>query len=366
VLGAARLPGASMRLPVDRLAAALGVTGPSELRRLVEELRGPIVDRRRARSDELVAREQLWSWFADKVSTLALAPTPATLVPWVEAVRAAGIRGGIEEHRQRLADVLAVLRALPAAAVPLAGLADDVLADPHGLDHGRMCAALVLDAVAAASGRLRSSDAESARLLWESVGVAPDPYSSAVLVLRLRPPGCDPMASWLQALAHAAEPALITLAQLRRWPVPPLPAGSTVYVVENPSLLAAAAESGPDGPVVVCSSGRPTVAVVTLLRQLGSGGAALHQHADFDAAGLSITAWLAERAGTVPWRMNAVDYLAATASPRRRVPIAGTVPDTAWDPPLRAEMAAAGVAVYEEELRTSLVRAMVPTARGRR
>jgi hypothetical protein len=43
---------------------------------------------------------------------------------------------------------------------------------------------------------------------------------------------------------------------------------------------------------------------VTLLRQLGADGAILAQHADFDLTGLGITAWLAERAGTRPWRMG--------------------------------------------------------------
>lgn len=43
--------------------------------------------------------------------------------------------------------------------------------------------------------------------------------------------------------------------------------GVTVYVVENPSLIATAASQGMNGTLVMCSSGRPTVAVVTLLGQ---------------------------------------------------------------------------------------------------
>lgn len=128
--------------------------------------------------------------------------------------------------------------------------------------------------------------------MWEVAGVVPDPHSSTVLALGL-PGGPDsPLARWLAEAAGARQPVVLSLANLRRWPVPPLPAGSEVFVVENPSLIAEALRAGTRSPLV-CSSGRPTVATVTLLRQLGAQGALLYQHADFDPAGLSITAWLA-------------------------------------------------------------------------
>lgn len=115
------------------------------------------------------------------------------------------------------------------------------------------------------------------------------------------------------------QPVVLTLAQLRRWHVSPLPPSSFAHVVENPSVVVDAASRGWDGPVLVCSSGRPSVAVVTLLRQLGASGATLAQHADFDAAGLAITSWLAERAGTTPWRMGVRDYEDAVAGERERL-----------------------------------------------
>jgi uncharacterized protein (TIGR02679 family) len=108
----------------------------------------------------------------------------------------------------------------------------------------------------------------------------------------------------------------------------------------------------------VCSSGRPTVAVVTLLRQLGAAGAVLRQHADLDPAGLAITAWLADRAGTTPWRMRAQDLTTALAVDRPRPPLRGTVGPTPWDPPLGPALAAAGVTVPEEDLVDELLDAM--------
>jgi uncharacterized protein (TIGR02679 family) len=258
-----------------------------------------------------------------------------------------------------------VLRALPVDDLPLAGFADDLIGEPHALDRGRTLTAIVLDAIAVSLRRERPADAESARLLWEAVGVVPDPLSSTVLVLGLRPDVVeDPLTPWLRGCAELSEPVVLTLAQLRRWRVAPLPPHGEAYVVENPSLIADAAGRGWRGPVLVCSSGRPTIAVLTLLRQLGSEGATLHQHADFDPAGLSISAWLAQRAGTTPWRMTAGHYAAAVEVDRRRLPLVGAVPETPWDPRLRDVMTEAAVAVYEEELRATLLVEMLERQRA--
>jgi uncharacterized protein (TIGR02679 family) len=364
LLGADRLPAAEVRIPLRRLAAALG-TDLGGVRAILERLRGPIVDRRAARAADRLARDRLWAWLGQEAAGLALFGDPSAATRWVEAVRGEGIPGGdVDAHRRRLAAVLRVLAALPADGMALPSLAADALGDPHGLDRGRSAAAMALEAVAAALSRDRPADAEATRALWEEVGIVPDPLSSTTLVLGLRPghAATDPLAGWLAAAAVAAEAVVLSLAQLRRWPIAPLPPGRIVYVVENPSLLTEAAAGGWSGPPIVCSSGRPTVATVTLLRQLGAGGATLLQHADFDAAGLEITAWLADRAGTTPWRMDEHHYRAALTTGRIRRPLAGILPSTPWAPALRHCMEAAAVAVYEEELRHSLLDAMVASA----
>ncbi len=249
--------------------------------------------------------------------------------------------------------------------MPLPALAHDVLGDPHALDSGRTVAGMVLDAIAAAADRPPATDAETTRILWESVGVAPDLLSSTVLVLGLRADKRHPLGPYLSACADGAEPVVLTLAQLRRWPLAALSRAEAVFVVENPSVVAEAARRVWSGPVLVCSSGRPTVAVVTLLRQLGADGAVVYQHADFDPAGLSITAWLADRAGTIPWRMCSSDYSARLTTSRVRRGLTGAVPPTDWDPPLRGAITHAGVAIFEEEVRSSLLDSMlVPNQDG--
>lgn len=360
LLGMDRLPPATTRLRVDRLVAACGAGDHEGLREMVESRMGPIADRRAARLDARRHREELWAWLGKRAGRLPLAENdPDQLLPWVETVRGAGIpRGDVEGHRRRLAAVLSVLAVLPGDGIGLAALADDVLGNPHALDRGRSAATLVLDAVAVARNRARPSDAEAARLLWEEAGVVPDPLSSTVLALGLRLSAGHPLQPWLGAMSDAGEPVVLTLSQLRRWPIDPLPGGRWAFVVENPSLLAEAAARGWDGPPLLCSSGRPTIAVVTLVRQLRAAGAEVLQHADFDAAGLGITAWLAQRAGTTPWRMNAQDYCAAVATARERVPLVGRVPTAPWDPALVEAMAEHGVAVHEEEIRAELLMAM--------
>lgn len=347
-----RVPRQGSRLQISRIAAALGLPNDTELRAAVEQVRGPLSDRRAARRAEAVARAELWDWLEDVSGAARI----GDLSSWVAAVRSAGVRGGVVAHRQKLAAALQVLYALPADGVPLAALASDCTGDPHALDAGRPLASSVLDAIAAATGAAPATGAESARALWESVGVVPDPLSSAVLALGLdgddTPLGCS-----LAAMATAGEPAVLTYAMLRRWPRPPLPPEVSAYVVENPTLIADAVARGWSGPPLICSSGRPTMAVVALIRQLAADGATVRQHADFDPAGLAITQWLAERAGTTPWRMTCADYTRAMEVVRARVPLQAPLPATPWDPSLRDEMLTHGAVVYEEAVRVELLAA---------
>jgi uncharacterized protein (TIGR02679 family) len=332
------------------------------LRRAVEVIAGPLADRRAERDEQRQRRAQLWAWCAEQAAGVPLLARAEGVARWMDLLRQAGIRGGADgeaAYRHRMGQALAALRGLP-VQVPtsLAAFADDRLADPHALDRGSLVEGLVLDALSIGLGQSRPRDAEAVRQLWERVGVVPDPLSSAVTVLGLRPSGGDVLADWLRRCADASEPTVVTLSQLRRWPLAPLHASKVTYVVENPSLLSHAAAETWTGPPIICSSGRPTVAVVTLIRQLSAGGSTCRQHADFDATGLAITAWMAERAGTVPWLMTADAYGQAIAVKRQRVPLESAVPNTDWDPALGPAMRTAGVAVYEEEVRLTLLDAM--------
>jgi uncharacterized protein (TIGR02679 family) len=360
LLGADRALRPNPKVQMTRLAAALRLGSPEQLRSLIEEIRGPIRDRRAARLSERAARDALWSWLSLEAAALRLGDDPTGLAPWVDNQRAAGIRGGVSVHRRRLEAAVRVLQALPADGISLSALANDCIGDPHGLDPGRTLSAMVLEGISTAYCQSSPADAEAARSTWEMAGVVPDPHSSTVLALGLPGGPGSPLGQWLFEAASARQPVVLSLANLRRWPLSPMPAGSEVFVLENPSLIAEALRADIRSPLV-CSSGRPTVATVTLLRQLGAQGASLYQHADFDPAGLSITAWLAARAGTVPWHMNSYDYLDALPVTTAEPTITGPVPATSWDASLRAAVDRLRVPVYEEQIREALFRAMEAT-----
>jgi uncharacterized protein (TIGR02679 family) len=361
LLGVARLPPADTRVEVARLTDALGISDQDDLRKVVARLHGPLEDRAAERIAERRAREALWDWFTSRCRT-SVVPNVGPLRHWPMQVRKDGIRGDLDAHRARLArafDVLSALDQVPPTGVPLAAFANLTLGDSHGLDDGQPLARLVLAAIADAAGEPRPMSAEDARGLWELVGVNPDPLSSNVLAIGLDAGVDHPLASILAHHRAAAEPIILTLSQLKRWPVDPLPAHNPAFIVENPAIVAAAAATGWQGPPIICSSGRPSIAVVTLIRQLGSCGAALRQHADFDVAGLGITTWLAGHADTTPWLMTAADYHAAVASERGRPRLSGALPATPWDPALADAMEHHGQAVYEEELTDQLLARML-------
>ena len=361
LLGIATLPPADTSLTITQLLDAVGLSDPGDLRTVIERLHGPLGNRAAERAAQREARDALWDWFTEQCRRLVIANV-GPLREWPALVRAEGIRGDVDAHRVRLGRVVQVLAALaevPPVGMPLATFANLCMGDSHALDHGQPLARLTLAAIADAAGVPGPDSAEDARALWELVGVTPDSLSSNVLSLGIGARVGCPLASCLAGHSAAAEPIILTLSELRRWPIEPLPADGCAFVVENPAIVAAAASVAWAGPPIICSSGRPSLAVVVLLRQLGALGATLHQHADFDAAGLGITAWLQARAGTTPWLMTAGAYRAAIAATRDRPRLGGAVPATPWDPELADVMASHGHAVYEEELTDQLLGAML-------
>ena len=355
LLGTDRYPVAGSRLALARLAAVAG-GDLDELRATIEALRGPLTNRREEHRAAVEARRALWDDVRRAAGALDLFADEGDAAGWVERLKRAGVpNGDLDAHRDRLGHTLEILERLPADDLTLASLAADHLGDAHALDPGRRVARFVLDALAIAAGKEAPEDAEAVRRLWETAGVVVDPLSSTVLTLGLRAEGDDPLTTFLNRSAAIGEPVVLTYGQLTRWP-PTVAAGQPdTFMFENPTLLIEASASGWHGPPLLCSSGRPSVATVTLVRRLRSSGTAVRQHADFDPAGLAITTWLTERAGTVPWQMTAKDYEQAVRTTDGHLPITGPVPETPWDPNLASTMETAGVAVHEEAIRARLL-----------
>lgn len=214
----------------------------------------------------------------------------------------------------------------------LAALAARLFADSHALDHsqplGRGVARFLAlrSALAAALNSRGDADPDVAlndpalreapwlgfsdpvtspglwRRAWASGNIACDAVSSQVLVLNL--PLTGDAAAVALCAAAPGEPTWLSLRSLRgRFA---LSDSMDVFVCENPSVVeAAAGASGPRSRPLICTFGRPTAAVWSLLRGIAPS-ARLHLRADGDAVGWSIvTALLAEFPNATTWRMPA-------------------------------------------------------------
>jgi uncharacterized protein (TIGR02679 family) len=170
-------------------------------------------------------------------------------------------------------------------------------------------------------------------------------------------PSAAATAAALDAMRTARMPTVLTLDQVRSGGVGALGPGDVVHVCENPTVVevaaahwsASSATTGAGGgPVVVCTWGQPSTAVVELLRTLTAAGAECRYHGDFDWAGLRIARALAARVPWTPWRFTAADYLSAVRAGTPSRTLAGSTTESPWDPDLAAAMATHGLAVEEE------------------
>lgn len=237
-----------------------------------------------------------------------------------------------------------VLQSLPAGAVPRAVLAATLLGDAHALDDDRPVAGLVLRALAPAADR--PGDAAARRQRWADAGVLVGELGGPVLALGLPGDPSTVAGRLLEVAAEAGEPVHLTARQLLRAPPDLDVRGATVFVCENPSVVAAAADAlGRGCAPLVCVGGHPSVAVAALLGGCAAARAQLAYHGDFDWGGLRIAGGVLRRFDAVPWRLSTADYLAAAD---RGGPLTGTPATSGWDPDLAPALLRRGRRVEEE------------------
>jgi uncharacterized protein (TIGR02679 family) len=356
LLGLVRLPGEPATVAVARVDEAVRSGCGLGARELTERLHGPLRDRPAERAAAAAERVALWAALDSHPLVTAL---PA-LRGWVEGMRRGGLIGGsVAATREHCRAALAVLAELPAGGAPLPVLAQRVQGDPHALDDGTRLSSTVLRALAALHDEPPPIDATGRRELWAQHGVTGDELSTTVLVAGFAPAGSGALATTLRAWAAAGQAVVVTLAQLRA--APELPGVTAVHVVENPSVLAMAVHRfGRVCPPLVCTAGWPNTAAVTLLRGLGTAGATLRYHGDFDGEGLRIAAYVMDRTGALPWRMSTADYLAAVTD---HGPPPGRLTSAPWDPDLVAALAEYSVAVPEERVAPALLDDLEPRHR---
>ena len=356
LLGLDKLPGKKLHLQVARLQHACRFSSVAQLRCVTEQVAGPIVNRKILRQHEHKIKSELWQWLAAELIELPYAVTE-TVEPWIAEQKSKGVSyDRLHEYRARYQRVLAVLHKLPSNGVNLAVFAADVLGDPHALDTTTSLGRLSIDAFCALNQLPRQQKSYRLRRQWEWAGVSLDGVSSTVLVLGLQHSEDPALSGWLKYAAQQHEPVVLTYRQICRWPIKPLASTHKALIVENPSLIEAAAEAGIDSVPMICSAGQPTLAVQNLVRQLRLAGAEVLQHADFDPAGLHITRWFQQHTGTTPWKMTAQDYQNAVRSIESPTLALQdfAIPDTPWDDQLKPAMLNTRVHISEEQVRMNI------------
>lgn len=281
-----------------------------------------------------------------------------SLEAWLGRVRTNGLvkrlaGGSFETGRELLDGVALVIAALPSRGESLNAFAARVCGRAHALDAGSPLGTLAVGATRALAGLdapgPEESAAEARREGWAAVGVLCDELSSTVLTLGL--PGDRSATGQILTAADAYhEPVWLTLRQLVRsppnWHHTEIP---SVLVVENPSVVALAAETpGPRAAPLVCTNGQPRAATMVLLRALSAAGVRLHHHGDFDWSGIAIGNVLHRRLRIEPWRYDHKAYLHAVDRHLHTAPLRGSPVTPSWDPELEWAMRTAGRQVEEE------------------
>lgn len=238
-----------------------------------------------------------------------------------------------------------VLDRLPVSGIPRSQLAAGLLHDAHGLDDGRPVASLVLAALG------RTENEERPREIWARVGVLVNELAAPVLTLNLPALAETPGGQLTAAARRLGEPLHLSLRALLRTPPQWTVVGRTVFVCENPAVIAVAADRlGERCAPMVCTDGMPAAAQRSLLRQLSGTGAVLLYHGDFDWPGVHIGNYVMRSFGARAWRYGADDYAPHTGRPLTGKPVAAC-----WDAQLAPKMAEFGYALDEESVVDGLI-----------
>jgi uncharacterized protein (TIGR02679 family) len=177
--------------------------------------------------------------------------------------------------------------------------------------------------------------------------------SAPVLALNLPALPTNTVGKQICLFAEAGEPTYLTVRQLLREP-PKFESGDgrTVFVCENPAVVAAAAdEVGAMCAPLICIHGQLKTSARLLLNHLSDAGWELAYHGDFDWPGLQIANRIIARHHARPWRMGASDYRSV---PLSSVPLTGFEVAASWDVDLALAMKLAGYSLLEEQVLSHL------------
>lgn len=382
LVGRPRRPGATLRVDLADVEAILRRgPWPAGLADAVETLTGPVIDHAAERARTATAWAQAETGFhSDATESLGLGDW------WERFCAAGGLKRAARAEAARtgaayepavgagLVDsAAAVVAALPSAGEPLSVFARRTTGDAHALDMSRPLGRLA----AAAAEAAFAPGASSSRDAWAAAGVVLSNVASTVLCLGVpgatSPAGSSARASVaaLEAMRTARMPLVLTLDQVRSGGVEALPPDRMVHVCENPSIVEVAAgtwgrsDAVASAPVLICTWGQPSTAVVELLAILTGRGAGCRYHGDFDWPGLQIAHALHRRIPWTPWRYTSTEYMAIVEGDVPSLALDGSPVPSPWDPKLAEVMVEHGLAVEEEAMAETLANDLVSSVAPR-
>jgi len=355
LLGLPPKPTGPLRVDLRRLDSAIRDSGAAE--GLVEALtillgrppQHPAIERQKARGLWQLA----WQALAGEEHGLPEAALRHLQQICQNGVLRRASGGSIEAAREMSRGLARCLRALPCDhPTPLPIFAARVLGDSHALDADRPLSSLLVQSI------IKTNDSAPAsgppRDVWSCVNVVQDELSSTVLALNLPAQDGGLLGSTLAAHAATGEPCRLTFAQLRRHRLLLDAKDREIFVCENPSILAMAAEqlAGRARPLI-CVEGQPSHASLRLLAACRDSGVHLRYHGDIDRTGLQIAAQIFDRFDAEPWRLSAGDYERHVR--HSRLPWQGPVPETVWDTELADAIRAREKILLEETVVADLL-----------
>lgn len=328
------------------------------LRQLVEMANGkPIENQKANRQRNDAAWEAVWVAARQLASEANLTVVLAeAVIECLSDLRRGWLARATRRDSQQAIDLIRsayrILENLPNHPKPLSIFAAEQTGDAHSLDPHQTLGRLVIKFIAAnrstGSGKPHTRRSAHRQKLWESVNVVTDELSSSVLVLNLPATGESLTDQMLRQHSAAGLPCRLTFRHLRLF-APTFPQPSRpIYVCENPSVLAAAADRFQSRcPPMICVDGQPSLTCWSILQLLHRADYVIHYHGDFDWGGLRIANQLCDAFHFRPWRFTAADY--AIVSNHHR-PLKPPETEAVWDTKLAAVIRAGGVAVEEESL----------------
>ena len=333
-----------------------------DLRSAVERLRGPLKNL----ANEKATEQQSWQTVFENlgIDSKETEVKQLDIKTWLDKLRQDGLlkrlaKGDPDNATTLLHQALRVIRQLPGRGQTLSTLAANTLGDAHALDIGRPVATLVKRALKQA-GQIESSEnlgkasnnnqEESERELWAGAGIlVGGAITSTVLVLNLPVAGDSFTSNIIQQATQHGQPLWLTLRQLVRDSIQWQVARQTIYICENPAVVAEAADQlGAGCAPLVCTYGQPRAALNHLLRQLQKAGARLVYHGDFDWPGITIANGIMRRFGAKPWHFDEAAYRHAAAT--GKMELTGRLVNAEWDPGLAQAMREKKIAIPEERV----------------